>query len=193
MSILKRRKEVDGVILKRCRRCKEWLPEDEFALSKRQPDNKKPNCSPCATKSDKSVYARNPEKYSTKYFTERARRVREKNPEKYSKKWAVEKRMAHFWYNKKGKQVKQRDILAVLHLQGDNCFYCFTPINSKIRRTYHIDHYIPWQKGGSNVLSENAVIACPSCNMAKGTLDANVFIQSLNDGAVGSQIERLKA
>jgi len=42
------------------------------------------------------------------------------------------------------------------------CFYCGDDITAE----YHVDHYIPLTRGGSNDIS-NIVLACPHCNLSK--------------------------
>ncbi len=46
-----------------------------------------------------------------------------------------------------------------------HCFYCHKPFNGRRKKT--IDHVIPVTKGGEHVMS-NLVVACQSCNSAKG-------------------------
>jgi len=47
--------------------------------------------------------------------------------------------------------------------QKGRCYWC----GKKVGDTYHVDHVIPLDKGGSNG-PENIVIACPFCNDSKG-------------------------
>jgi len=56
------------------------------------------------------------------------------------------------------------------------CFYCRTKLDAQDRRTtrMHIDHYVPWSKGGSNLLP-NLVPACMMCNMRKTNMLATRF------------------
>jgi len=58
--------------------------------------------------------------------------------------------------------------------QGCMCFYCSHPLEDD----YHVDHYVPISKGGSNSI-ENIVIACPSCNFAKNARDPHEFMASI--------------
>jgi len=65
------------------------------------------------------------------------------------------------------------DIAAQLHRQRGKCYWQATD-ECKARRgnlgyKYHVDHVVPLFLGGSNG-PENLVIACPSCNMSKGSL-----------------------
>lgn len=52
-----------------------------------------------------------------------------------------------------------RDLLAT---QGRFCRYCQSPL-----KKFHVDHFIPLARGGSNWPS-NLVLSCPSCNYSKG-------------------------
>ncbi len=55
----------------------------------------------------------------------------------------------------------------VLHrLQGGQCFYCETVLES----VYHVDHIVPLSKDGSN-WPGNLALACPQCNLSKGAND----------------------
>jgi hypothetical protein len=55
------------------------------------------------------------------------------------------------------------------------CFYCRRPFNEKERQTQmHVDHYVAWSKGGSNLLP-NLVPACSTCNLRKNDMIATRF------------------
>lgn len=52
---------------------------------------------------------------------------------------------------------------AVYDRDGPICSYCGTgPLES-----WHIDHIIPWSRGGGHSL-ENLCVSCASCNLSKG-------------------------
>jgi 5-methylcytosine-specific restriction endonuclease McrA len=55
------------------------------------------------------------------------------------------------------------DALAQLAKQNGLCFWC-----SKTLTKYHVDHYVPLAKGGTN-WPDNIVCACARCNLQKGT------------------------
>ena len=55
------------------------------------------------------------------------------------------------------------DIKSILAAQGSLCFYCGVPLS-----TYHVDHFIPLSKGGTNYRC-NIVLACATCNLRKGS------------------------
>lgn len=56
--------------------------------------------------------------------------------------------------------------------QDGRCFYCSCEL-----ATYHTDHYIPISKGGTN-WPDNIVLACPQCNLAKGEMLPDDFIEN---------------
>lgn len=53
---------------------------------------------------------------------------------------------------------------ALFSQQNGKCWYC----GCKLGNTYHADHRIPIARGGSNDIS-NIVLACPECNLSKGS------------------------
>lgn len=55
------------------------------------------------------------------------------------------------------------DIKEMFTAQNGRCWYCSTKM-----KNYHVEHRIPLARGGSNGL-ENIVLACPPCNLSKGT------------------------
>jgi 5-methylcytosine-specific restriction endonuclease McrA len=57
------------------------------------------------------------------------------------------------------------DIDAKFAAQRGLCFYCSRTITPK---TFHVDHYIPLSRGGTNEPS-NIVLACAKCNLSKHT------------------------
>lgn len=56
-----------------------------------------------------------------------------------------------------------QDIQSQHNRQKGKCYWC----HKKLEK-YHIDHVIPLSRGGSNT-PDNLVIACPTCNLKKGT------------------------
>lgn len=55
------------------------------------------------------------------------------------------------------------DVARQLDAQSGRCFWCPRLVGT----IYHVDHFVPLTKGGSNWPS-NIVIACPDCNLRKG-------------------------
>ena len=56
------------------------------------------------------------------------------------------------------------DVRKQYDAQGGRCYWCGVDVGDK----YHADHIIPLARGGGNSAA-NIVIACPPCNMRKGT------------------------
>ena len=119
---------------------------------------------------------------------EYARRWCKDNPEKYSenikRRWlrekydpvAIQKRNARTRNRRarikgNGGSHTADDIQERIEEQGYMCFYCSYPLEDD----YHVDHYYPLSKGGSNG-AENIVIACPSCNKSKSDKDPHEFM-----------------
>jgi 5-methylcytosine-specific restriction endonuclease McrA len=69
------------------------------------------------------------------------------------------------------------------YLNGFTCCYCgrqlkiTEPLPSL--NVFSLDHYRPFAGGGYNNLS-NIVICCHSCNIVKGTLNGDTFIELLS-------------
>ena len=55
------------------------------------------------------------------------------------------------------------DVTAQYLRQHGLCYWC----GEKVGKDYHVDHVIPLARGGGNG-PDNLVIACPTCNLAKG-------------------------
>ena len=69
---------------------------------------------------------------------------------------------------------KVKDLLEKI---GDDpkCYLTGRPIDLMDGKSYHLDHIIPKNKGGSNTL-DNCNIACKDANQAKGNLLYSEFI-----------------
>ena len=57
----------------------------------------------------------------------------------------------------------ERQVLALLRLQGGRCFYC----DAALLGGYHADHVVPLARGGRNGPG-NLAVACAACNQSKG-------------------------
>jgi 5-methylcytosine-specific restriction endonuclease McrA len=64
------------------------------------------------------------------------------------------------------------DVAAIRAEQGNKCFWCGEPLG----RSYHVDHYIPLSKGGSN-WPENLDVSCAPCNQSKGDKLPGEFLE----------------
>ena len=61
----------------------------------------------------------------------------------------------------------QRDVEARIDAQACRCHYCGEELDFSGPNKFQPDHFIPISRGGSNWPS-NIVIACRTCNKAKG-------------------------
>lgn len=64
-----------------------------------------------------------------------------------------------------------QDIERQLKAQKNKCYYCHEPLDK-----YHVDHIVPLSRGGSNGPG-NLVIACPTCNVKKGSKMLHEWIE----------------
>lgn len=104
---------------------------------------------------DRAKYHKNPKK-----ATERTLRYQRNHPEVRSyhdRKKTAKRNNAEGTYTK-------TDIELLYRTQKAKCWHCGISIADK----YHIDHLIPLSRGGTN-WPNNLVLACPKCNMSKGS------------------------
>jgi 5-methylcytosine-specific restriction endonuclease McrA len=67
------------------------------------------------------------------------------------------------------------EVALLLDLQGEQCFYCGELLARNERGlVFHRDHYDALFAGGQTTIG-NTVLACPSCNARKGTMDGASF------------------
>lgn len=64
------------------------------------------------------------------------------------------------------------DVRALVIDQHGLCAYCGRPLG-----LYHVDHIVPLSQGGGNDAA-NLALACPSCNMAKGSMGLLKWLQN---------------
>lgn len=88
----------------------------------------------------------------------------------YSREWAkrnpINRRIANAKRRAKYKMgipYTKEDILHKHNGQNGRCYWC-----NRVLINFHIDHYIPLSRGGVDCL-ENIVIACPHCNLSRGS------------------------
>lgn len=62
-----------------------------------------------------------------------------------------------------GGDYTKEDVRVLLESQGRFCFYCSDALTK-----FHVDHFIPLARGGSNG-PENLVLSCPTCNFSKAS------------------------
>lgn len=152
-------KQLEFILHKTCVRCKQTRPFTEFFNDVRSKDGKRSRCHICLSIDTSKYRQEKPEIYSAA-----ARRRRKNDPEKHrligriaaSKRRSIIKgSIEHF---------RKVDIDILRKKLGFRCKWC----NRKILK-FHIDHIIPLSKGGTNGPS-NITIACPSCNVRKGSM-----------------------
>lgn len=85
----------------------------------------------------------------------RRKRYNERHPERNSNSRA--KRRSAIGSHKKS------DVELQIKSQKSKCWWC----GNKIEETYHVDHRIALNKGGTN-WATNICISCPPCNLSKG-------------------------
>jgi 5-methylcytosine-specific restriction endonuclease McrA len=106
---------------------------------------------------DKAMWKRNYEKNKAVHKA-RAARWAKNNPEAVA---ARHNRRRAKEAGAPGSYTKD-DVRELLRQTGRVCFYCSTALTR-----FHIDHFIPLSRGGSN-FPDNLRLACQSCNCSKG-------------------------
>lgn len=79
------------------------------------------------------------------------------------------------------------DVAWLRKVQNDACYYCGTSILTNAQ----VEHLEPLAKGGSNGF-RNIMLACPSCNVAKGALNEAQFWRKLRKTLHSAEFERLR-
>ncbi len=186
---------------RQCTTCKEWFPASPEFFN-RQRNTKLGLTSQCRTclKTIKKKFYENAENSKQKLATtrrwklgngdkikkhkaasyvrnresviEKSRKWRQDNPEKtrtdpdkQRKKNAIRRaRMVSALG-----EYSETDLRVKCEEQNGRCYYCNAPLTK-----YHADHVVPLSRGGTNY-AENIVLACPTCNLAKGDKDADEF------------------
>jgi hypothetical protein len=158
-------------VLKKCSACEKEFPStpEYFHLNKRKQDGLDIECKPCKSKRCKEYRLANPDRDQWQKFMYRdANResIREKGrayaiAHRAEHNASHRKRMANLEQN--GGTLTARDIQNQHDQQKGKCYWC----HKKLEK-YHVDHVIPIIRGGSNDPS-NIVIACPFCNISKGS------------------------
>lgn len=178
---------------KRCTACKEIKPRtrDFFISEPKNSDGVGGRCKPCHAERQKKLRETEPEKYKQvqKEFSARnpdankqyhkkkrimqpekmrrqsraaQRRWQECNPERYRLTRQVKQLRRRARERAAEGHFTAKDIKSIFETQGGKCFWC----QENIASGYHIDHFIPVSKGGSNH-PENLVCSCAPCNLSK--------------------------
>jgi len=90
----------------------------------------------------------------------------------YARKWRAKNPGASRAQNAKSKakrlqapgEFNNKDVNELFRRQNAKCFYCECKISRGV--SWHVDHFIPLAKGGSN-FPENLVLSCAFCNLSK--------------------------
>jgi 5-methylcytosine-specific restriction endonuclease McrA len=181
--------------LKRCYSCGQWQTHDAYYTDKSRKDGLQPKCKACHAEYRRKNAARAKE-YSRVRVDEHRERYRErrklhaiehaesikKYKQQYHAKHAEELRAKASAYRltEQGRKVERSaserrrarelnapgtfttaDIDAIRVAQGNRCYIC----HKKLKQ-FHIDHFIPLSKGGTNDPG-NLRLACPKCNNFK--------------------------
>ena len=107
-----------------------------------------------------------------KYYLRNTEKVKER-AKIFSKteKGIINARLVHLRRRERIKKVPlDKNDLKELISRYKNCYWC----NDKLNGIYHIDHYIPVSKGGTNEIN-NLVLSCPTCNLRKNAKDPHKF------------------
>lgn len=146
---------------KKCTKCLEEYPAtaEYFHKSNDGVNGLRGDCKLC------NLWIR--EKYRVRNKERISKRQRERYPSydvtKSRNRRALEKEAT-------GSHTKE-DIEKQYAFQNGKCYYCEQNLAE-----YHVDHYIPLSRGGSNG-PENLVIACPHCNVSKNNKLPGEWIQ----------------
>jgi 5-methylcytosine-specific restriction endonuclease McrA len=181
--------------MKPCARCGIPKPLSEFNRSAKSKDGRRSQCKDCQrayqrqynTTNKRRIRAyqrdwckRHPEKRTRKatwpssqpeYYRERRKRNPLRSREtsrryRQSERGRITKR--NNWRNRNAKKQQAegvhttQDIQRQYERQHGKCYWCNKPVG----KTYHVDHVIPLDRGGSNG-PDNLVIACAWCNESK--------------------------
>jgi 5-methylcytosine-specific restriction endonuclease McrA len=74
----------------------------------------------------------------------------------------------------------------IYYREGGMCHYCKQPIQAK---GFHADHIQPWSKGGKTEIS-NLVASCYMCNIAKHTMEYDLFKMKISKNGLGWRRKR---
>lgn len=135
----------------------------------------------CYRKRVKDIFSNNLSERKKVY----SKRYRDKNKEKISKQSKLYKKTdiaiisnKNYKHSRRSR-IKKGDVtnkqLLELQQSAKTCYWC----NKSLKNTQkHIDHYVPFKKGGLHTLS-NLVVSCSSCNLSKQAIDPIVFANSV--------------
>ena len=181
------RSESTDATMKRCTKCGETKPLDQFSYDKRHSDGRQSECKVCKKYHQRIYVETFPEKVQ-----ESQQRSRKANREKKLsafRKWAKENKeksraACREWAKKNPEKIRairaKRRALKAKVTVGDltaiqrvydiatngervRCYLCGAMVPKGER---HVDHIVPLSKGGLHTAS-NLAVACAACNLKK--------------------------
>lgn len=169
-------KVVGVVVGKVCPKCGEWKDFSRFQMNRYAKSGYQNYCRDCVREYDnthkerraarrKEYESRNAEKLRLRR-AERAEELRERKREYSQTERGMAVNKARYATRRArelnaGGSFTAADIEAIRKAQGNRCYIC-----GKKLKKYHIDHFIPLAKGGTNDPG-NLRLACPACNLRK--------------------------
>jgi 5-methylcytosine-specific restriction endonuclease McrA len=181
-----------------CPACKSTKPlnGEFFHVSRASKTGFVPRCKVCALLTRKAYYQANAESEKQRHaewveankervskLNARSRAKHLDKRKEYERGWRQRNRARILAKNRARKaliRAADREIYgdAELHAmwteQGGACFYCHTPLFG----VYHVEHKTPLSRGGTDRLT-NICLACPTCNLRKGSRTAEEFMKLL--------------
>lgn len=143
--------------LKRCKKCGEVKPLDDFYRAKGMKDGRRSDCKPCNLAEKAERYRQNPEPY-----IERTKTWQRENREKYNakqRKWKADHRdRERDGYLRRKYGISQADYDAMLEAQGGGCGICGDAPPDDV--AFHVDH--------DHRTGEVRGLLCVNCNNGLG-------------------------
>jgi len=153
---------------------------EEFHCNKYHKDGLSSYCKPCQNIKTISYRRQNPEK--TKKFSRIYYKINSKNRREYARLYA-QKNPLRRRINEAKRRARANstlicftslDVINLMDKQSGRCAACAVQTGKK----YHVDHIVPLSLGGDNSRF-NIQILCPNCNLRKGSLLQNEFMQRM--------------
>jgi len=162
-------------------------------------NTKDSKCNICGRISSKKRHEANPEynKKLNQKFKERNRKKLSEKQKKYYKKniEKVKEYKQKYYLTENGRTliriagIKRRalkkatsdgtinkdSLFKLFNEQDGKCFYCGGKLDFNIKRSVHLDHYIPISKGGTHTIG-NVVWSCSKCNLEKSAKMPNTLL-----------------
>jgi hypothetical protein len=155
--------------MKKCSKCKELKPLDQFYAQKGGRDGLRADCKACMAAYKAAAYRENPEKVKA-----RVRKWQQENPDRYREKQrkyreenaALIKSKLRSWYLEKTYGITVEQYNEIFARQGGRCAICGAKPNAKI--SLHVDH--------SHKTGKIRGLLCFRCNNGIGDFRENPVI-----------------